>query len=404
MSTFKVSVREHHRRRDGKYPVSIRLTHNRKSASIPTPYYADKSQLTRNFEVKDNLLNRTLCDRIDEYEKLIIGLGRRIELYDVNELKEYLERKTEMNDNRLSFYLFADETIEDMKAEGRLKSAGNYRTAVNNLKKFYPGDLSFAEITSNFLRDYEKRIRTNVKGERAPSLYVGTIKAIFNKACEKYNDEEKGDVAIPHNPFRKYKVPKQNTAKKRGLNSDIIAKILKYNPGHKLDELAKDVFMLSFYMVGMNGVDLYDCPPPEDGYLTYCRTKTKNRRNDKAEISVRLEPEATELYEKYKSDNARYAFAFNRMYSRNDNFNRALNKGLRHIAEALGLSSLQFYAARHSWATIALNECGIPKSDVHEFLNHADQSLKITDYYIQKDWSRLAVANRKVLDLIKSKL
>ena len=58
------------------------------------------------------------------------------------------------------------------------------------------------------------------------------------------------------------------------------------------------------------------------------------------------------------------------------------------------------YYARHSWATIARNNCGVSKDDVHLALNHIDNDLKVTDLYIEKDWSMIDNANRKVIDFI----
>ena len=74
--------------------------------------------------------------------------------------------------------------------------------------------------------------------------------------------------------------------------------------------LARDVFALSFYLIGMNTVDLFNCDCIADGRITYQRTKTKNRRDDKAEISVKIEPEAMPLIEKYMDKTRRRVFKF----------------------------------------------------------------------------------------------
>jgi integrase len=118
-------------------------------------------------------------------------------------------------------------------------------------------------------------------------------------------------------------------------------------------------------------------------------------------------------------------FNFCNLYADNENFNKALNKGLKvkekieETGEILnkvkkkkiekgqnqeekfkfGVDGLQFYAARHSWATIARNIAKIDKYTVHEALNHVDRDMKTTDIYIDKDFSPIWDANRKVLDL-----
>ena len=73
---------------------------------------------------------------------------------------------------------------------------------------------------------------------------------------------------------------------------------------------------------------------------------------------------------------------------------------MKQIGKKLGIDDLEFYAARHSWATIARSaSVGIDKATVHEALNHVDAKMKVTDIYIDRDWSVIWNANKKVLDL-----
>lgn len=59
---------------------------------------------------------------------------------------------------------------------------------------------------------------------------------------------------------------------------------------------------------------------------------------------------------------------------------------------------LTFYSARHTWATLAYS-AGVDKSIINDCLCHIDESMRVTDIYIAKDWERLWKANEKVLDL-----
>lgn len=85
---------------------------------------------------------------------------------------------------------------------------------------------------------------------------------------------------------------------------------------------------------------------------------------------------------------------------RPDTFCAALNKGLKSIGKILGIEDLEFYAARHSWATIANNDADIDKYTVHSALNHVDENMKVTDMYIRKSYEKIDRANRAVLDLL----
>ena len=75
---------------------------------------------------------------------------------------------------------------------------------------------------------------------------------------------------------------------------------------------------------------------------------------------------------------------------------------MKEIGDALGIEDLEFYSARHSWATIAINKVGIDKYTVHSALNHLDESMKVTDIYIERDFSTENSANTQVLEYVFS--
>ena len=64
------------------------------------------------------------------------------------------------------------------------------------------------------------------------------------------------------------------------------------------------------------------------------------------------------------------------------------------------MPKVDFYSARHSWATIARNELGIDKGTVSDALNHIDEDMAITDRYIKRDFANINKANRKVADYV----
>ena len=132
--------------------------------------------------------------------------------------------------------------------------------------------------------------------------------------------------------------------------------------------------------------------------IIYDRMKTKDRRRDKAEIQVKITDYINPLIEKYKGKER--VFNFSERFATMESFNRAINIGLKEVGKDLGINRLQFYAARHSMATIAVNEVGISKYIVNDMLNHTDQSLRVTELYIKKDFNHINEANVKLLDYV----
>jgi len=154
--------------------------------------------------------------------------------------------------------------------------------------------------------------------------------------------------------------------------------------------MAKDMFMLSFYLCGMNAVDLHAAHYAiNNGRIEYYRSKTKGKRKDSAFISIKLIPAAKILLLRYKGINQRYKTV--------NNLNKALNKGLKEIGRIIECKELTFYAARHTFASLARNKCRMSKDDVAAALNHVDQTLKITDIYLAKDWSIIDRVQKSVV-------
>ncbi|MDR0694144.1 MAG: site-specific integrase [Prevotellaceae bacterium] len=345
------------------------------------------------------MILREVTNRIAKYEELKLGLGLHINTYSSKELAEYFIKKTTIPKEGINLTEYARQYIAKLKANGKKGTAECIRYTINSIHKFARTDnIYFSEITVKFLQDYEQWLLNNgVKG-RGISLYTGNIRLLFNRARDEYNDDDRGDIQIPNYPFRKYKISQAPQPEKRALAVEQLRAIKNYTPVNTRDALARDIFMLSFYLVGMNSADLYIAPKPSDGRITYNRAKTKDRRADKAKISIKIEPEAQSIIKKYAGRERLLNLC--QKYANERGLNSSLNKGLKTIGNTLNIHRLTFYAARHSWATIAVNDCGIPKSDVHEALNHVDEKMKITDVYIRKDWSRIDKANREVLNFL----
>ncbi len=422
---------KHQRRKtDNKYPVSIRVYWKGKHAYIDTEYYATIQQIRVNekkgiFELKDTHLINELTRRIKDFESAKVErLGVKIYQYSAKELAHFFEKlmKGERSGDDIKFIEFGRQYQKRIQEEGR--NPERMKTSLNALEDFAKGDVYINEITAKFLSRFEKYllsdrtlIRKNQFGKtvalkKSPvsqttlSDYMTDIRSVFNEAKRIYNDEDKGDIVVKHYPFKKYKVPEVPISKKRNIPAEDILTIM-YTDDIALASaqaiLARDVFILSFLLVGMNLKDLYELTPRnyEGGRLNYERSKTKRRRKDNAFISVKVENEAKKIIDKYRDKSRKRLFDFHLRFSTVRIFRSSVNDGLKKVAKVCNIEvPLSSYYARHSWATIARNKCRIAKSDVDECLNHVDADTRMADVYIEKDWSFIDEANRKVIDFV----
>ena len=396
MATFKAVIKKGNKRADGTWNVVIRFTHNSKVRFISTTMYVTKKDITSSFKIKNaNVLDR--CNElIKTYRDRVNELNLEFNDIDIDTITAYIQQKRDRKG--VSFTDFASRWIK----ESTIKGIKNYKTAINALCSFVGrDDILCEEITIKTMKAFENALKDR---PRAQSLYPNCIKTIFNAAKEYYNDEDNDIIRIKHS-LDKYKPVEQNIAKKRALDVETIRRIfalpydnIRVKGKSSRHDLALDCFRLSFCLMGMNSADLYYADRLEDNTIIYDRMKTKDRRRDKAEIQVKITDYIKLLVEKYKGKER--VFNFSKRFATMESFNRAINIGLKEIGKEIGINRLQFYAARHSMATIAVNEVGVSKYVVNDMLNHTDQSLKITELYIKKDFSHINDANAKLLDYV----
>lgn len=425
MATFKICIYKHQRRTDGKYPVTIRVCWKRGYGYIKTEYYVTDNQINKKtFAVKDPYIIKELNERILKLEDIKSKqLGFRIHNYDAKELAAYFADALKEGAGDVDFVAFGRELADRLDRADRASTAQLYRRTLNGLIDFCNGRerIMASEITVSFLRaftEYLKSERTLTRknhgkditvthpaaSDNTVAAYMTDIRTIFNKAIEEFNDDEKDLIRIPHYPFKKVKIVR-TLADKRNITAEKMA-MIRDIPDDKIErpiaKMARDVFMLIFYLCGINIADILTCPPIVDGRIEYKRQKTRKRRKDEAFISIQIQPECEDLIRKFADPSGQRAFGFYHTYKDRKNFARAVNNGLKDIADLVGEEELTTYYARHTWSTIGRNRAGVSVDDIDLSLNHVDQAKKMADVYIEKDWSLIDAANRKIIDYLNS--
>lgn len=393
MATFKAVIKKGNKRADGTWNVVIRFTHDTKVRFIPTSMYVSKKDITASYKIKNtNIIDRS-NDLIKAYRERINELNLEFNDIDIDTIVSFLRQKRDKRG--VSFTDFAHQWI----ARSEIKGIKNYKTAVNALCLFMGRDnILCEEITTKTMKAFESTLKDR---PRAQSLYPNSIKTMFNAAREYYNDEDNDIIHIRHS-LDKYKPVEQNIAEKRALDVETIRTIFdlpyKHLSTDNRHDLALDCFRLSFCLMGMNSADLYNATEYDGTTIIYDRTKTKDRRRDNARMQVDITDHIRPIVEKYKGKER--VFNFYERFTTMESFNRAINIGLKEVGKEIGIERLQFYAARHSMATIAVNDVKISKYIVNDMLCHTDQSLRITELYIKKDFRPINEANVKLLDYV----
>jgi hypothetical protein len=411
MATVAIKIIKIKKRKDGTYNVKIRINHKSRSIFLPTHHFISDHQLSSDFKIIDPFIYKNLDPKIRKYRAAIGQLSSVLEFYTIYDLRDALIDL----DRDVDFIKFGKEHINGLLRSGRKGSARTLKTVILSLIDYFKRErVSALEITERKLIEYEKYLREEriikrlnkgkiitrtVKGMQDSGIHnhMRDLRILFKAAMKHFNNPQLEDIKIPYCPFDNYKIIDPPITQKRNLKIEQI-KLIKDSivELNSRSELGRDLFMLSFYLCGMNAADIYHLKPENiiDGRIEYNRLKTKSRRKDRAFISIKIVEEALPILEKYIGK-------LDKRYTNSENLDRAVNRGLKKLSNDIKeLPEITFYWARHSFGNIARNKCRKSKDDVALALNHVDNYYKTVDIYLDKDWTIVDEVQEAVVNLL----
>lgn len=387
--TVKAVVLPSARRADGTWNVKIRITFKRQSRWLPTPIFVTQSQLTRSYRIKDATAEMNAERHVAAVRASLAKLPPFwLDSRSVDDVVAWLRDDIGGRRFRLDFIAFGRQL-----AEGKGKGTGHvYRAALNSFARFLGRETcDISEVTRSLMMDYVATLTPATAVD-----YIAKLRHVHSQAKLRYNVDG-GEQRITGNPFSGLKMPTVVRNGQRSLTIAGMQAVISAVTDDPKERRALDWFILSFALMGMNYIDLYYAAPPKAGVLTYRRRKTMNSRTDGALMKVRV-PDCIAPFI------ARQAAAHGSLWLRADRSNneqalaRSINEGLRSWAARQGIEPFTFYAARHSFATIARSaDCGVPYHVIEDCLNH--KAAGLLDIYAERDWRTLDEANAKVLAL-----
>lgn len=415
MITFKPEVFAHQKRADGTYNIKIRITFNRQSRRIPTTLFCTQADLTRTLKLKNgDLISRAnaICNEMRNACKDLnmFDLEDKGVDFVVRHIRDSLKHET----FHLDFFVFADEYIRTKGDQTRKV----YVTALNAFER-YLGErkIDINDITHrilmNFVADLDesRKVHFDFKtgefkegtkeraSKAASSIYIMKLANIYNAAKDKYNDEDSSVILIPRSPFSK--IPKVNPPSngQKNIGQEVMQKVINAQVSDDGTRIALDAFILSFGLMGANLADMYNAVPFK-GEWVYHRQKTRNRRADHAEMRVQIPSEMLPYIERLQAHRGAWWLPTLHVLSPDkDKCTARINGYLKKWCEANGVPAFTFYAARHTWASLA-RKAGVEKATIDECLVHVGD-FEMTDIYAERDWEIINKANRKVLDLFQ---
>ena len=281
-------------------------------------------------------------------------------------------------------------TYADMKS-GR--TVDLYKQTAKRVSEF-DRNATLDTIDVVWLKNFEKKCARTMKVNTI-GIHLRNIRATFNWAI---SEGKTGNY-----PFSKFRI-RQEATSKRSLSVEEL-RILRDYPCKPYQRIYRDVFMLMFYLIGINAKDLLNLTQKNvvNGRIEYVRAKTKKR------YSVKIEPEAAQIIERYKGKNHllsildRCGNELNWLHRMNDalkDIGKTWEPGKAKVGKSL-FPNLSSYWSRHTWGTLAA-EIDTPIDVIAHALGHRIPELDVTSIYIRFNEKKIDEANRKVIDFVNS--
>lgn len=400
MATLKACVRRP--RKDGFWQVYIRVTHQRNVGFIKTDKMVNASGLTKSNDIKDAFVLRYCADLIIKYNELLNKTD--INSLNVNQVIDYLTTE----DDDVCFSEYARQHVGRLISNGQDRTARNYELALGHLERYFgTTQVMFSQLTSTAVTLWIKSLEST---HRAKEMYPVCMRQVFRAAVKEMNDYDNDIIRIKTNPWIKVQIPQSDRTTKRAISAEDCRRFFSapLPPSKMVDplpELGHDIAKLVLCLAGMNTIDLYELKKEDykRGRFCYKRAKTRHSRKDEAYFEMRIEPVIMPLIEKYKADDdSPYFFNFHTRYSTADSFCANVNNGIKKICKSIGLPKEKWYSVytfRHTWATIAQNDCGANIAEVGFAMNHS-HGHTVTRGYIKLDFTPAWELNAKVIDFV----
>lgn len=290
-----------------------------------------------------------------------------------------------------TLFRFMQKCINRLRTMGRLRTSETYIAALNSIARFRDGkDVILDEIDSEMMEAYQQWLYAGGLCPNTVSFYMRILRAVYNRAVEQ-------GLIETCRPFTHVYTGIDKT-KRRAISLSYIRRIRDLNLSQTpVLDLARDIFLFSFYCRGMSFVDMAYLRKSDlsNGILSYRRRKTNQR------LVIKWEREMQRIVDKYPVNVTPYLLPIIRSTERTERAqyrqcHYQINMALKIVGAMVGLSiPLTTYVARHSWASVARAK-NIPVSVISEGMGH-DSDLTTQIYLASLDTAVVDRANSMIL-------
>jgi integrase len=363
--SVKAILREDKQKQDGKCPVNIRVTIDKKQLKLSTGMYTEQANWNTKEgcfkEAKSSVKNSALKKKVNDVEDFLWKQAAA-EI----EVTTELVKSQFTNHKNSGFYALLEECYQFKFREVKPGTQKHYLLVEKRLKEFQP-NLNINDLDHKFPLRFEKFLTK--KGLTVHSIWQHhkIMKSIINYGLKR--------KAIKENPYLDFKV-KKGEARMESLTADQIrtVKELSIVIGPKKRnvglELTRDMFLFSCYTALRFGdaSQLTKKQVIDNSYLSVAQEKTGSL------VNIPLAQDALDIINKYSSPDRDTIFPHKT--------NQVCNRGLKRIAEMCDIDiNVHFHLSRHSFGSIMARK--LSAFDLSKTMGHTN--IKTTMIYVNSN-------------------
>jgi len=392
MSTVRFNLLTIKKNRTGRHPIVLRITSGDYRKYLFTGYYCSKDEwdeetetVTSNYTEKSpgrTLINSYLIKykaKAQDIHDQFIKDG--IPDYTPDQFINAYGRKSR---GRVTVFNAFTERVNELHNQGREGYSRVFKGVLSVFKTFRKGqDLFLSDLTPKVLEGWIAYLR-NDRGitDNTINNYLRTTRTLYLYAIKK------GWVRSEYYPFREIRVSEFSTeTSPRALDDNKLQELLNLEVTPDL-QLAKDIFVFSFFGRGISFIDMVYLTSKnmQDGNIFYERKKLAKRP---VRVIFPIRSEIKEIIDRYYDPDRGYLFPIldvNKHITQQQKLDRIhkvrahVNRDMKIIGRQIGIEGLTSYWSRHTYASFMFRR-GMSVMMVKESLRH--KSMKTTEIYLK---------------------
>lgn len=334
-------------------------------------------------------MNIKLRNLLNDYEERFEVIHSPDE-YSCKELRDLL-KSMRPHSSAGTFNQVSEQYQKEFTEDGRGAYASMLKNSSRLFNDFSGGDMFLSQISTITVYEFERYMKRKDVSQTYISMTLSMIRTIVNRAIRMQL------VTYNVHPFTYWKRP-ADPEREIDISVEEMQAIRDAKPRLKKQRIAQDLFMLSYYLGGINLIDLLAIDFRGVSILEYTRHKSRNMKLSDKRISFTLQPEAKEIINKWINRNTgRLDFGYKFSYR---NFLAYVTRAIKSLAKDLDLPNYRkvcYYSARKSFVQHGF-DLGVNLEVLEYCIGQSVKNNRPIFNYLKIMRRHADVAFRKILD------